>query len=200
MACRLILASASPRRRDLLQQLGVEFSVQAADIDESRRRDETVEDYVCRLAREKAAAIAATVSEDEDVCILAADTTVALGEETLGKPVDSADARSMLERLSGVSHRVCSAVCALRGAETFECCVTTDVEFCELRPADIEAYLGSDEPWDKAGGYAIQGLAGRFVRGIVGSYSNVVGLPLVETRELLEAAGVQTGITAETGP
>jgi septum formation protein len=189
----LVLASQSPRRAELLRQLGASFTVCPAHIDETRHGGEAVADYVRRMAAEKAAAVA----RDADAVILAADTTVAIGDDCLGKPADRDAAHAMLERLSGSTHRVASAVCVRAGPEAFSCLVETAVTFCTLDARDIAAYIATGEPWDKAGGYGIQGLAGAFVQCIDGSYSNVVGLPLVETRELLARAGVQTLIGGE---
>jgi septum formation protein len=189
---QLILASASPRRRDLLDQLGVRYTVEPADIDESRAPGETPEDYVRRMAREKAAALVG-LHPGPDVAVLAADTTVVLDGDALGKPRDHADALAMLARLSGRTHLVLTAVCLDVGVRESVCVVATEVDFASLDPEACEAYLASGEAWDKAGAYAIQGLAGAFVCAIRGSYSNVVGLPLAETWQLLRAAGIGTG-------
>ena len=182
---RLLLASSSPRRRELLSLLVSEFEFSAPDIDESPRTAERPVDYVARLAREKAKAGAA-----DKWVILGSDTTVAMGQEILGKPRDRQDAAAMLRALSGNTHEVHTAVAAAYGdsIETVTC--TTSVLFTELSEAAIEQYLLTDEPWDKAGAYAIQGYAGAFVSQIRGSYSAVVGLPLCETRALLIEAGV----------
>ncbi len=195
MAARqLILASASPRRAELLRQLGVRFSVEPAHIDESVTPGEPPADYVQRMAREKSAAVAHGRSAADRV-VLGADTTVVLGDEALGKPADRAEGLAMLQRLSGRVHRVYTAV-ALAGPGVADAClVCTEVEFLALEKSVCEAYLDSGEPWDKAGGYAIQGLGGALVRRIAGSYSNVVGLPLAETWELLSDCGVATGLT-----
>ena len=187
----LVLASASPRRRELLDQLGVRFLVDPAEIDESRHDREPPGDYVLRMAREKALAVAARFG-DKDRVVLAADTTVALDDDVLGKPRDHFDGLAMLALLSGRTHSVFTAVC-LHGPEGISSeLVETRVEFIQLSRATCEAYLATDEPWDKAGAYAIQGMAGAFVRSIHGSYSNVVGLPLCETWQLLQAHGVAT--------
>lgn len=191
----LILGSASPRRAELLAQLGVSFEQRSADIDETPRPGEAPQAYVRRVAREKAAALGPT-----ECPLLTADTTVILDGESLGKPADPEGARRMLTRLSGAIHEVSTAVCVRRGEVRDECLVTTQVQFAELSAALIDAYLATPEPWDKAGAYAIQGLAGTFVRRIDGSVSNVIGLPLVETRELLEASGVATGLGSGRQP
>jgi len=182
---RLLLASSSPRRRELLSLLVSDFESSAPDIDEIPRTAESPADYVARLAREKAKAGVA----DQWVS-LGSDTTVAMGLEILGKPRDREDAAAMLRALSGNTHEVHTAVAAAYGdsIETVTC--TTSVHFTELSEATIEQYLLTDEPWDKAGAYAIQGYAGAFVSQIRGSYSSVVGLPLCETRALLIEAGV----------
>ncbi|MDX1734566.1 MAG: Maf family protein [Halioglobus sp.] len=192
-APQLILASASPRRRQLLEQIGVHCECAAADIDESRGVDESPRDYVARLAREKAREIAQRPAAD-GVAVLAADTTVVLGDEILGKPVDRGDALGMLARLSGREHEVLTAICLVHGGDESVQCVRTSVEFNALSLQMCDAYLATDEPWDKAGAYAIQGIGAVFVRAIHGSYSNVVGLPLAETWQLLSSAGIETAL------
>ncbi|MCB1842618.1 MAG: septum formation inhibitor Maf [Halioglobus sp.] len=188
----LVLASASPRRHHLLQQLGVAFECCPADIDETPLRAETPEHYVQRLACEKARAVAQRLGDTRPV--LAADTTVVLDDAILGKPQDYAEGLAMLARLSGREHRVMTALCLVYEGSEACCLVTTEVTFAALDLATCKAYLASDEPWDKAGGYGIQGLGGALVRSIHGSYSNVVGLPLAETRELLACHGVVTAL------
>lgn len=188
---QLVLASASARRRDLLDQLGLSYQCHPADIDETRFQREAPEDYVQRMAREKALAVAGLYPAAEHV-VLAADTTVHVDDDVLGKPRDHFDGLAMLARLSGRSHTVLTAVC-LHSATGLACeLVSTRVEFVQLTRELCEAYLATDEPWDKAGAYAIQGLAGAFVSAIHGSYSNVVGLPLCETWQLLSASGIHT--------
>ncbi len=188
----LVLASASPRRRELLAQIGVPCRVQPAAIDETPQAGEAPADYVLRMAEEKAAAVAATLPPA--VPVLAADTTVVIEEDVLGKPADAMDALAMLARLSGRTHEVMTAVClSLDGALQSEC-VTTEVTFVSLDRETCEAYLATDEPWDKAGAYAIQGRGAVLVKRIHGSYSNVVGLPLAETWQLLLAHGVVAGL------
>ncbi|NND68802.1 MAG: septum formation inhibitor Maf [Halioglobus sp.] len=189
----LVLASNSPRRRELLTQLGVAFRVVPADIDESVKKDETPQDYVLRMAMEKAQAVAQL---EAGTCVLGADTTVVLDEDILGKPAGHGDALATLARLSGRSHEVMTGICLTTPGGSHGEVVTTQVTFVTLDLPTCEAYLATDEPWDKAGGYGIQGLAGAFVRGIEGSYSNVVGLPLAETWELLRRHGV-TGLLSE---
>lgn len=194
MAARqLVLASASPRRRQLLDQLGVRYSVDPADIDETRQVGESPAAYVERMAREKAQRVAARY-RDSGYAVLAADTTVHLDDEVLGKPLDHFDGLAMLARLSGRCHSVLTAVCLRGDGGSSVQLVATKVEFIQLSRDLCEAYLATEEPWDKAGAYAIQGMAGGFVRRIEGSYSNVVGLPLCETRQLLVAQGIATGL------
>ena len=193
MSATLILASASPRRSELLTQLGVDFRVHPADIDESVLKGESPGDYVERMAHEKAEAVAGLYPEG-DYAILAADTTVVIDGDVLGKPRDHLDGLAMLARLSGRTHEVTTAICLAGAGEAASAQVTTRVQFASLSQAICEAYLATDEPWDKAGAYGIQGLAGAFVLRIDGSYSNVVGLPLHETWQLLSARGVATAL------
>lgn len=184
---RVILASASPRRRELLSLLLEEFDCCSADIDETPISDELPEDYVLRMAVEKASAL-----KNERGVIIGSDTVVVLSGNILQKPVSVEDARGMLSALSGQTHQVMTAVAIMIDAELMTIISTTEVTFSTLEMPLIEAYLATDEPWDKAGAYGIQGIAGSFVRRIDGSYSSVVGLPLCETRELLEGAGIRT--------
>ena len=193
----LILASASPRRAQLLTQLGVVFEQQSADIDEHIHAGEDPQDYVTRLAREKAAQVQLALGTD--VAILAADTSVVLDGIILGKPVDHFDGLGTLARLSGREHRVLTAVCVRRGEQVEEAVSDTKVKFVTLDRQQCEAYLATDEPWDKAGSYGIQGLAGAFVDTIEGSYSGVVGLPLSQTWALLQRIGVSTGLEPGSG-
>jgi septum formation protein len=189
----LILASASPRRRELLTQLGVSYLCDPADIDETPLASETPEDYVRRMAQEKAAAVAARYPAPQ-YAVLAADTTVVVDDDVLGKPRDHFHGLAMLARLSGRQHSVLTAVC-LHSASGLRCeLVETRVEFAQLSREICEAYLATEEPWDKAGGYAIQGLGGALVKAIHGSYSNVVGLPLCETWQLLASHGIATAL------
>lgn len=186
----LILASASPRRRELLAQLGLgnaafQFSVQPADIDESLRAGEAPAPFVSRLALEKAQAGLAA-SADANAVVLGSDTIVVCDDTILGKPADSAEAFAMLSSLSGRTHQVMTAVALCSAARTESVLVCTEVTFTALTAAQIHAYIASGEPMDKAGAYGIQGLGGSFVKQLQGSYSAVVGLPLVETRELLQ--------------
>lgn len=184
--CQFILASQSPRRADLLGRYGLRFAVRPADIDESRRAAESPDDFVLRLAREKAAAV-----EGAGLPVLGADTVVVLEQDVLGKPRDRDDALDMLSRLSGRAHEVLTAVC-VRNAQRSESLLSrTEVQFATLSSAQIQAYWNSGESAGKAGAYAIQGLAEAFVTEIRGSYSGVVGLPLQGSLGLLKLFGVE---------
>lgn len=180
---KLILASASPRRKELLAQLGFQFDIVCPDIEEQRQSGELAEQYVARLSREKAQAGLALV--EPNCVVLGSDTVVVCDGDVLEKPHDLNDATRMLSTLSNRRHQVMTAV-TVATAEKFETVVvTTDVWFKMLNPKEIEQYWASGEPCDKAGSYGIQGLGGRFVTRIEGSYSAVVGLPLYETDQLL---------------
>jgi septum formation protein len=184
---RLILASASPRRAALLGAAGYVFDVAPADVDESALPGETPEAYVLRVAAAKARA---ALQSFPGCAVLAADTTVVVDGDMLGKPSSDEDAARMLARLSGRTHEVMTgAVVAVAGRESATV-VSTAVRFVPMSPADIAWYVATGEPADKAGAYAVQGLGGRFVEAVEGSYSNVVGLPLVEVGRLLEDLGV----------
>jgi septum formation protein len=183
---RLVLASASPRRKEMLEAIGLRPEIVPAEIDETRRADEEPIAYARRLAGEKAQAIAATRAGRP---VLGADTIVCVEESVLGKPRDAEDARAMLQRLAGRSHRVITAYQIVLGAAARGRAVETEVRFRALSPAELEGYIGSREWEGKAGGYAIQGIAGAFVRSVHGSYTNVVGLPLCEVVEDLAAIG-----------
>lgn len=188
----LYLASASPRRRELLEQLGLNPERIHADIDESRRPGEAPRAYVERLAREKAAAGWQVVAANHLPArpLLAADTTVALGDTIFGKPADAADARAMLTLLSGTTHEVLTAVAVRQGEQVELATSVSLVTFASLSPAQIDAYVASGEPMDKAGAYGIQGLAGIFAERLDGSYTGVMGLPLYETAQLLARFGL----------
>ena len=183
----LRLASASPRRRQLLELIGVPHLVTPADIDETPRATEPPDQYVARLAREKAAAIWA---RHPDLPVLAADTTVVVDREILGKPESETDAHYMLGRLSGREHLVHTGVALWSREHQLLGLTTTQVRFAPLSRTVIHAYWQSGEPRGKAGAYAIQGLGAVFVTGISGSYTGVMGLPLFETARLLRQAGI----------
>jgi septum formation protein len=181
----VILASGSPRRHELLAQIGVDFTVQVPDIDETPQRDEQPITYVRRLAVAKAAAVTAAVDE----LVIAADTTVELGGEILGKPRDEQEAAVMLRRLSARTHRVHTGVAVRRGdVEVAEVCSTL-VTFVDLDETTIRWYVGTGEPMDKAGAYAVQGAGGALVKIVRGSVSNVIGLPLHVVIELAARCG-----------
>jgi septum formation protein len=182
----VILASASPRRHELLTRIGVTFTVRAPDIDESPDNGEVPVDYVRRVATAKAAAVAAATDE----LVIAADTTVDLESQILGKPVDDRDAASMLRRLSGRTHRVHTGVAVRRnGQELAEVC-TTLVTFAALDEAAIQWYVSTGEPMGKAGAYALQGAGAALVESVHGSVSNVIGLPMHVVIELASRTGV----------
>lgn len=186
------LASQSPRRAELLRQIGVEFEVYASDIDESRLDSESPEEYVCRMAESKARlASEAIAPRQAGWVVLAADTTIAIDGEIIGKPGGADDCRCILRRLSARGHQVLTAV-AVATADRLESRLSRSlVRFRALRDPEIEAYCASAEPADKAGAYAIQGKAAVFVERLEGSYSGVVGLPLCETAELLRRAEIE---------
>ena len=184
---RLILASASPRRMDLLREAGYAFEVEPAHVDESELAGEPPRAYVLRVAAMKARTIAA---RHPDEMVLAADTTVVIGGAMLSKPVDDADATRMLGLLSGRAHDVLTGVVLVRAGRESSAVVGTQVRFRPLTAAEIDWYVASGEPHDKAGAYGVQGLAARFVESVDGSYSNVVGLPIGAVRALLAAAGL----------
>jgi len=186
----LHLASASPRRRELLAQIGVPFVTLIAAIDETALPGEPAERYVERLAREKALAGLAALSDPADAVVLGADTAVVLDGRILGKPADRAECLATLAALSGREHQVLTAV-ALASAQRIESrVVASRVRFRPLRAGEAEAYWATGEPCDKAGSYGIQGLAAVFVSQLEGSYSAVVGLPLCETAQLLGEFGI----------
>lgn len=189
----LVLASSSPRRHDLLRGAGVEFTVVPADVDESPRPDERPTDYVTRIATDKAMAVVGRMgmgAATPGTVVLAADTTVDLDGEILAKPEDDDDARRMLRLMSGRTHLVHTAVVGWRIAGIERALVTTDVTFTELSDGDIDWYVSTGEPTGKAGAYALQGSAASLVARVDGSVSNVVGLPMAETVDVLRACGL----------
>jgi septum formation protein len=179
---RLILASSSARRAELLRAAGIVFEIVPAEIDEQPLAGEAPPEYVERLAREKAQAVAL---HHADAAILAADTTVVIDGLILGKPLDDDDARVMLSKLSGRTHDVLTGVALGRGGQLISAVDTTRVSFAPMSDVEIDWYVASGEPRGKAGAYAIQGLASRFVDRIEGSYSNVVGLPVALVWKML---------------
>lgn len=181
----LVLASASPRRKQLLAEAGYRCDVHPVDVDESRLPDEAPERYVERVAQLKAETSA---RRWPGRTIVAADTAVVVDDDVFGKPADATDATRMLERLSGRAHLVMTGVVVIAKRQV-SAVETTMVQFATLSAADIAWYVASGEPMDKAGGYAIQGLASRFIPRIEGSYSNVVGLPIATLARLLAEAG-----------
>jgi septum formation protein len=189
---RLILASASPRRRELLTQAGYSFEVRPAHIPEDPLPAEDPSTYVTRLAREKAEAVYArflTEGTTPPPVVLGADTTVTLDDHILGKPTDPADAARMLRLLSGRTHRVITGVAIVTDSGTRVAAEVTSVHFRTLSDEEISAYVATDEPMDKAGAYAIQGRAARWIPRIEGCYFNVVGLPIALVATMLEEAG-----------
>jgi len=188
MPVQIILASSSPRRKELLDQIKVTYDVYPVDIDETPLPDERPLDYVQRLAAEKSAACREQFNIETPV--LAADTAVILGSVIMGKPKDKADALAMLSQLSDKTHQVYSAV-SLRWREHSQAVSITEVTFRRLTEREILDYWHTGEPVDKAGGYAIQGMGGVFVESIKGSFSGVVGLPLFETAELFSKQGIE---------
>jgi septum formation protein len=188
-APRLVLASASPRRADLLARLGLAPVVRSTDTDETPHPDEPAADLVIRLAAAKAAASAAAGDGTTDEVVLAADTEVVVGGEVLGKPRDRDDAEAMLRRLAGRSHEVMTGIAVQRGSTSRLAQVTTEVTFRALTDAEVAWYLATGEPTGKAGGYALQGAGAALVERIDGSDTNVIGLPLAETIALLRQVG-----------
>ena len=190
----LYLASASPRRRELLRQIGMRFEIiDGLSVDESSQQMESPADYVCRLACAKAHAGYTLLLQDQEkhhysgAPVLGADTCVAVDDEILVKPADRDDCIAMLQRLSGRSHEVLTAICLYDGKDGLQSLSRSVVTFKKLDISEIKAYWDSGEPHDKAGGYAIQGYAATFVCNLRGSYSGVVGLPLYELAELLQS-------------
>jgi septum formation protein len=198
----LVLASASPRRRELLAQAGFTFTVHPAHIPEDPLEGEDPIAYVTRLAREKAEVVFRALSaennakqesdsEPEALVVLGADTTVTLDDEILGKPEDAADAARMLRRLSGRTHRVITGVAVVSAQGVEVAAEATAVRFLTLSDQEIDAYVATGEPMDKAGAYAIQGLAARWIPRIEGCYFNVVGLPLALVAAMLDGCEIQ---------
>ncbi len=186
----LLLASRSPRRRELLEQAGIAFRVVDVLVDETVRPGEAPAAYVARVAADKARAAVQALPVDGRAPVLAADTSVVVDGKVLGKPADSQHAAAMLRRLSGRTHEVMTAVALADGARLHSALSTSRVRFRALSDADIDAYVATGEPVDKAGAYAIQGIAACFIEHLDGSYSGVMGLPLFETAQLLAQVGI----------
>jgi len=187
----LHLASKSPRRRELLGRLGLPFGIIDLDLPEERAPGEPAEDYVRRVAREKAGAGLLTVMTNPSAVVLGSDTEVVLDDEVFGKPADAEDAASMLRKLSGRAHQVISAVSLVSQARELQTVSISDVTFAALTEAQIAGYLAGDEWQGKAGAYAIQGFAETFITRLSGSYTGVMGLPIYETAMLLRQFGLE---------
>ncbi|MFC4701059.1 Maf family protein [Glaciecola siphonariae] len=187
---KVILASASPRRAELLRIICEDFAIEPADMDESPFEGESAKDLVLRLAKQKAELVLTShinsEQADDRVLVLGSDTLIECGGEVLGKPTDQGDFLDMMARLSGREHQVHTAVACLSKEHTSIELVSSTIEFADITPEQAHAYWLTEEPSDKAGGYAIQGLGAQFVKRINGSYSAVVGLPLYETKKMLE--------------
>lgn len=183
----LILASSSPRRREILERLRIPFESHPADVDETPLKGEHAKAMVLRLAKDKAAKVAA---EHPGRWVLASDTTVSLNGKPIGKPTDEADAKRTLKRLRGKKHQVYTGVCLQNDKKRYALTDTTDVVFRSMTGKEIDWYVKTGEPMGKAGSYAVQAIGGLFVKSVKGSYSNVMGLPSEKTVELLRQAGL----------
>ena len=185
----LLLASASPRRRELLERMGLVLEIVPADVDETPQPGEKPGEYARRVAAAKCDAVADNLSPDRSLAVLGADTTVVIEDAILGKPADADGARAMLGRLMGRRHEVVTAYTLRFGARRLDRAVTTMVAMRALQPSEVEAYVASGEWRDKAGGYAVQGIAAAFITELRGSLTNVIGLPLAEVLADLLALG-----------
>lgn len=185
----IVLASQSPRRRELLSLMGLDFSVLAANADESMNPSLPIEKEIARVSLRKAQAVQASCGEDD--IIIAADTMVCINGQRLGKPADEADASRMLHMLSGNTHQVISGLCVLRGERAVTTTVVTHLHFRPLSNAEIAAYIASGEPMDKAGAYGIQGQAAMFADRLDGDYYNVMGLPVCALTGILRSFGIK---------
>lgn len=183
---KVYLASKSPRRKELLLQIGVEFDCLSADIDESVRNNEAPLDYVQRIAQSKAVAGWSSNARKQEIPLVAADTSVVVGEQILGKPKSKQDAIQMLNMLSDNTHLVMTCVVVTNGLKTVNKTSVTEVKFAKLKEQQMLDYIATGDCFDKAGGYGIQGYAARFIENINGSYTGVVGLPVFETAQILE--------------
>jgi septum formation protein len=188
MSAMLVLASASPRRQELLRKAGIKFDVHPANISEDSHLGESAKDLATRLAREKAQAVAAKRPQD---CILGADTVVVVNSHILGKPTDEVDAARMLRLLSGRDHEVITGVCLVKKGKSSSASETTLVTVSNITDQEIADYIATGEPMDKAGAYAIQGIASRWIPHIEGDYSNVVGLPVALVFRMLQEQGCE---------
>ena len=186
---KIILASSSPRRKELLESVGIEFEVIEPTSDESLQGKETPDEYVLRLSTEKALSVSSNI--EDDILVIGADTIVVVDYEILGKPKDEEDAKSMLNKLSGKTHHVLTAFSIVKAQHEIlhKHVVGTEVTVKTLEPDEIQGYIKTTEPMDKAGAYGIQGVGAFMIKGIKGSYTNVVGLPLVEVTEALNKLG-----------
>ncbi len=196
MKLPLILASQSPRRKELLEQLGYQFQTISADIDETVLEGESPNDYVIRLAIEKAKVVAE--KQVPDSVVLGSDTSVIFEDNILGKPENIEQCCQQLSMLSGNTHQVLTAIAAVKNTHIVSALISTDVTFKTLSLEEIKRYWHTGEPQDKAGSYGIQGIGGQFVKQIKGSYSAVVGLPLYETAKLLAELGLPTPIQKQS--
>ncbi len=185
----IILASKSPRRKELLSLLGIEFAVITEDIDEKINSSANIEEEIKRLSYEKAMAVSGSVSEDD--IIVAADTVVVLGNRVFGKPKDATDAEEMLSTLSGKTHRVITGVTVLKGNKADTRAAATEVTFRNLSKEEIREYINTGDPFDKAGAYALQGISTIFVSGINGDHFNVYGLPVSMLALMLRGFGIK---------
>lgn len=191
LPAQIILASASPRRQELLQQIGIRAFVQAVDVDESKKLNEPVMDYVQRLAMEKAKFGFETITNRSALPVLGSDTIIEIDSMILGKPENRQHAKTILQQLSGKKHTVHTSVAIVTEDKAVIDTSSSQVLFKELEEQEIDSYLATGEADDKAGAYAIQGLAAQFVKNLNGSFSGVMGLPLYETAQLLKQCGVQ---------
>jgi nucleoside triphosphate pyrophosphatase len=183
---KIYLASKSPRRKELLRQIGVEFDCLSSEIDESVKDNESPLDYVQRIAQTKAMEGWSGLERSQEIPLLAADTSVVIGDMILGKPKDDQQAKAMLNLLSDNTHQVMTSVVVTNGRKTLNKTSVTQVKFAKLKEQQVLDYIATGDCFDKAGGYGIQGYAARFIESISGSYSGVVGLPLFETAQILE--------------
>lgn len=201
MNAEIILASASPRRVELLRNLGLSFRVRPSDVEENFADHLSPEQVVIELAERKARAVQQSLEPGQSKAnsyIIAADTIVVLGDEILGKPADKSDAAAMLSRLSGRCHQVFTGVCVLHGEQSDAQAERSNVVFRSLSPAEIACYVATEEPMDKAGAYAVQGIGAFMIERIEGCITNIIGLPVVRTMKMLRAAGLSVMESVQT--